>query len=353
MQAVDLFSGAGGMSVGAAMSGVDVLYAIEKDPMAAATYALNHPDTHLFPEDIRKVHGGVMGKIDAAETLVLFGGPPCQGFSTSNQKTRNSSNPNNWLFAEYLRLANELGPAWIVFENVKGLLETEKGVFFNSVLEGFKKIGYKTSCFVLNAADYGVPQRRNRLFIIGSRDGIEVPPPPHTADQHVTVVEAIGDLPALGNGANQDVMPYGSAPVSLYSEVLRGNLEVCANNLVTRNAAHIVDRYKHIPPGGNWTSIPESLMNNYADRERCHTGIYHRLSYDKPSIVVGNYRKNMLVHPTQHRGLSVREAARLQSFPDDFRFCGSIGFQQQQVGNAVPPLLAKAVFDQVRRYASN
>jgi DNA (cytosine-5)-methyltransferase 1 len=128
---------------------------------------------------------------------------------------------------------------------------------------------------------------------------------------------------------------------------MRGGLNICSNNLVTGNAPHIIDRYKFIPPGGNWEDIPKHLMSNYADVQRCHTGIYRRLRDDEPSIVIGNFRKNMLIHPSKHRGLSVREAARLQSFPDSFRFYGSIGFQQQQVGNAVPPMLAKAVFSQI------
>ena len=108
-----------------------------------------------------------------------------------------------------------------------------------------------------------------------------------------------------------------------------------------------MQRYRYVPPGGNWKNIPADMMTTYADRQRCHTGIYHRLRYDQPSVVIGNFRKNMVIHPSQDRGLSVREAARLQSFPDTAVFSGTIGFQQQQVGNAVPPLLAKAVFEKL------
>ena len=155
---------------------------------------------------------------------------------------------------------------------------------------------------------------------------------------------ALNDLPPLENGASICHLPYAKAASNSYIKHLRGELTNCNNHLVTRNSSIIIERYAHIPQGGNWENIPDYLMENYADKSRCHTGIYRRLCANEPSVVIGNYRKNMLIHPTQDRGLSVREAARLQSFPDDFIFKGSIGFQQQQVGNAVPPLLAKAIF---------
>ena len=138
-----------------------------------------------------------------------------------------------------------------------------------------------------------------------------------------------------------------SEPISPYAKLMRGNSQQCHNNLVTKNSDYIIERYKHISQGENWEAIPQELMKNYKNVSRCHTGIYRRLKEDEPSIVIGNFRKNMLIHPWEDRGLSVREAARLQSFPDNFIFEGSIGYQQQQVGNAVPPLLAKAVFDHV------
>lgn len=142
-----------------------------------------------------------------------------------------------------------------------------------------------------------------------------------------------------------DVRPYRCEPHSDYAREMRGTGVNCGNHLVTRNAPYVIDRFKHVPAGGNWSDIPAEQMKNYADTSRCHTGIYRRLDPRKPSVVIGNFRKNMLIHPSQNRGLSVREAARLQSFPDSFVFKGSIGFQQQQVGNAVPPLLARAVFE--------
>lgn len=347
MQGIDLFSGAGGMSAGAIECGVDIRFAVEADRFAADTFALNHKQTKLFDRDIRKVKGSDFALLDRSKPLVIFGGPPCQGFSTSNQKNRDSENKNNWLYREYLRLVREVKPDWIVFENVKGLLETEQGYFLDAVLAGFKKAGYTTNHFILNSADYGVPQKRNRLFIVASLHGVEIAAPTPLVSKYVTVAQALKDLPELENGDSPDEKEYSSAARTNYAKTLRGELSKCHNNLVTSNAPHIVERYSHIPQGGNWEDIPARLMKNYTDASRCHTGIYKRLKEDEPSVVIGNFRKNMLVHPWKDRGLSVREAARLQSFPDNFRFSGSIGFQQQQVGNAVPPLLAKAVFSQL------
>lgn len=348
MQAIDLFSGAGGMSIGASMSGVDVRYAVELDKHAAATYALNHKSTTLFNEDIRKISAAHFRNIDRQQQTAIFGGPPCQGFSTSNQTNRNMDNANNWLYMEYVRLVGEVRPDWIIFENVKGLMETENGFFLDAVLDGFKELGYTTSHFVLNSANFGVPQKRNRLFIIGSLHGIEIDEPKPVVRKHRTVRDAISDLPKLNNGDSTDVKEYSKAADSAYAKSMRKKLTQCANNVVTNNAPHIVQRYGYIPQGGNWEDIPKKLMHNYTDATRCHTGIYKRLKEDEPSVVIGNFRKNMLVHPWEDRGLSVREAARLQSIPDWFRFTGSIGFQQQQVGNLVPPLLAKAIFTQIQ-----
>lgn len=347
MQAIDLFSGAGGMSTGAAMAGISVKYAVELDGHAAQTFAFNHKSTKLFNQDIRKIRATDFETFESNQPKIIFGGPPCQGFSTSNQKNRDLNNPNNWLYKEYIRLVKEVKPDWVVFENVKGLIETENGYFLEAVLRGFKKLGYTTSHFVLNSANFGVPQKRNRLFIIASLHGIEVSEPTPALTQNITVREAIEDLPELENGNKQDLKEYSAMPISRYSQLMREDSQICANNLITNNAPHIVERYTHIPQGGNWENIPERLMDNYSDVSRCHTGIYRRLKEDEASVVIGNYRKNMLVHPWKNRGLSVREAARLQSIPDKFKFFGSIGYQQQQVGNLVPPLLAKAIFNQL------
>ena len=236
---------------------------------------------------------------------------------------------------------------WVLFENVRGIKETSGGIFLSAVLNEIHRLGYTTSEWVLNAADFGVPQRRSRLFVVGSLHGIRVGQPRPKVRRYVTVREALSDLPDLPNGASVNRMRHKCSPEYEYARMMSLGLRESANHLVTLNAPHIIKRYRYIPQGGNWEHIPAKLMANYRDLSRCHTGIYYRLREDVPSIVIGNYRKNMLIHPWQDRGLSVREAARLQSFPDWYEFTGSIGFQQQQVGNAVPPLLAHAVFESI------
>ncbi len=331
------------MSLGAAWAGIDVRAAVEVKPAACQTFIKNHPNTKLIANDIRQVKQIDIPNRD--RELVLFGGPPCQGFSTSNQRTRDIDNDNNWLFCEFIRMVRLIQPEWVVFENVAGIVHTAGGYFVRSLETRLRRAGYRTSSALLNALDFGVPQRRTRFFLIASRD--QTPPdlaPPQQRQLPITVAQAIADLPVLRNGSSTDVRTYRTKPRSPYAASLRNGGKECSGHLVSRNAEDIVSRYPYIPQGGNWEDIPKRMMGSYFDTSRCHTGIYKRLVADEPSVVLGNFRKNMLIHPTQNRGLSVREAARLQSFPDDYEFCGSIGLKQQQVGNAVPPLLARGVF---------
>ena len=344
MIGIEVFSGAGGLSVGASMAGIEIIGAIEIDKYAADTFQKNHPNANVIVSDIRNVKELTFNE-KKSEQKILLGGPPCQGFSRSNKINRTKENPNNWLFKEYLRFAKLWKPDWFVLENVQGLVDTEKGMFLEQILKGFKEIGYTTNFKILNAKDFGVPQNRERLFIVGSlhNEPFEFPEPTLSGNL-ITVKDALNDLPNLINGNPNIELNYKRNKPSEYAIALKGQLKKCSNNGVSRNQDYVLKRYEHIEQGQNWSSIPESLMGTYKDASRCHSGIYHRLDENKPSVVIGNYRKNMLIHPTQNRGLSVREAARLQSFPDSFKFHGSLDSQQQQVGNAVPPLLAKEVF---------
>lgn len=346
---IDLFAGAGGMSLGARQAGVEVELAVEFDPHAAATYAVNHRTTQLFAEDIRALKTPDLAPWkSASDRLIVFGGPPCQGFSWSNLRTRNMANETNWLFQEFVRVVKILKPAWVVFENVQGIVNTGSGFFLEQVRQSLDEY-YDLHQALLNATHYGVPQNRTRFFLVGSRNGTAFRFPRKQRPVPLTVDDAIRDLPPLSNGNDVSWLPYGRARPSQYGRTMRGRRDGCWNHVVTRNAQFVIKRYRCVPQGGNWMDIPVNLMSNYYDRTRCHTGLYHRLRADMPSVVIGNYRKNMLIHPLEDRGLSVREAARLQSFPDEFILSGSVGFQQQQVGNAVPPLLAEAVFRQISR----
>lgn len=347
---IDLFSGAGGLSIGAEMAGISVKHAIEFNESAAKSYIRNHPHASMKCEDIRK--------IDAKEyagtpVFIIMGGPPCQGFSMANTMTRNMDNPNNAMFREFVRFVRDIRPQWFLFENVWGLTNIEGGKTEEYIESEFRNIpGYKNiKTAILWASDYGVPQRRNRFFMVGNRLGIdfEFPKP---ISSSVTVGDAISDLPILANGDSFDMLPY-SLPLeksSEYAKLMRRGSDCSTQNFVSRNNDLVIERYKYIKQGQNWSAIPEPLMGNYADKGRCHSNIYRRLCEDKPSVVISNYRKSMIIHPTQDRGLSVREAARIQSFPDSYVFEGPISHIQQQIGNAVPPLLAKAVIEKILSY---
>lgn len=346
---VDIFSGAGGLSLGAENAGIKIGLAIEKDESAAKTFCRNHPDVKMICDDISDVKPA---QHLSEKPFIVFGGPPCQGFSTSNTKTRTSENKNNFLFFEFVRFVEELQPEWFLFENVEGITTFNGGKTVQEIKECFAEIGYQTSEAVLYASDYGVPQHRNRFFMVGNRIGVNFEFPEKCKNK-VSVKEAIEDLPELSNGQNSSVLDYrlGLDGVSDYARSMRINSNVASQNFVSRNKDYVIDRYKYIQQGQNWRAIPDELMQNYANKENCHSGIYKRLDSKIPSVVISNYRKNMLIHPFQDRGLSVREAARLQSFPDHFIFEGTLMHIQQQIGNAVPPMLAEAIFKQILTYA--
>ncbi len=346
--AVDIFSGAGGMSIGATMAGINPVLAVEFDKHAAKTYEVNHKNTKVLAQDIKTVE-----PLDHTEKhpFVLFGGPPCQGFSIANTKTRNLDNPNNWMFREYCRFVEELESEWFVFENVVGFKSFDKGRFAIDVENELKALGYETNSAVLNAADFGVPQYRNRFFIIGHRKdkgGIKFDFESLKKQKRVNVGDALADLPTLANGDKVEEQDYRHEAKHAYTKLMRRKSKKALQNLVTESRPHIVDRYRVIKQGENWeVAEQKGLLNTYSSTKHTHSGIYKRLEEDKPAVTIANYRKSMLIHPHEDRGLSLREAARLQSFPDHFIFKGTLSFQQQQVGNAVPPLLAKVIFEKI------
>jgi|SRR5271157_315724 len=351
--AIDLFAGAGGLSLGFETAGFSIALSVEKAPHAAATYRRNHPDTILVEEDIRGINPErclANAGIDPAKIDALICGLPCQGFSESNRRTRNLENPRNLLYEDVLRFVRDIRPAHVVVENVAGMQTMAGGEVICRIVDTCTNLGYSMSTFELNAVEFGVPQIRRRLFIVGCLDGeVKAPKSTHGTDARppITVRDAISDLPVLRPGSALEMRHYRKGGgLSSYQRQMRRGVpagQMVSGHRVTKSSSIVLERFRHIKPGQNWEAIPVHLMENYKNRTLCHTGLYYRLVWDEPSKVVGNFRKNMLIHPSQNRGLSVREAARLQSFPDRYDILGPMGAQQQQVANAVPPLLARAV----------
>lgn len=351
---IDLFCGSGGLSLGFKKTGFKTIIANDISPDAINTIKLNNPEIEIILKDVRELKSSEIKNIFIKKGYThlngIIGGPPCKGFSLANRK-RNLENPGNHLFEEYLRLVRELRPDFFVFENVATILAVGNGIIKDTIYNEMKKNGYEVEIKVLTASDYGVPQIRQRAIIIGNRKGAKGlhPNPIVEKDSYVTVKQAINDLPPVTDTSNPTERDYLIPPLSDYQELMRRNSNKVFNHIITSNNKLVLMRYKTIPQGGNWRNIPESLMKNYKNPELCHSNIYKRLSWDKPSITISNFRKSMLIHPEQHRGLTVREAARIQSFPDNYIITGGIMVQQQQIADAVPPLMAEAIARQIKR----
>lgn len=314
---------------------------------------------------------------------VLVGGPPCQGFSSANRNSGHSTNPHNELVEVFLTYVEKLRPRVFLMENVQGIVWTPKDARSHdplSVAEHFtqrtERAGYLVFPKLLDAVWYGVPQHRNRFFLLGISSDLgygaddfgswgPFPYPTHgpgTARPYTTVRHAIGDLPSIENGHSTAETEYRSLTAKRLREnqflrsMRAGAPEgVIWDHVTSRHAEYVIERYRRIPEGGNWQDIAD-MLSNYADIERTHSNIYRRLVWDEPSVTIGHYRKSMLVHPNQDRGLSLREACRLQSFPDWFRFAGStdggsggLTHKQQQIANAVCPLVTKAIAEFILR----
>ena len=376
LKSVDLFCGAGGITEGFRQAGFDCLYGNDIDREAMETFHLNHPHTiadHRSVEEIdvqvvRQQLGLKVGELDA-----LVGGPPCQGFSI-NAPGRFLEDPRNALFKHYIRFLEEFRPKTLMFENVPGILSIANGGIFEEIMSEIAARGYQLSAQILFAAHYGVPQERWRVIILGSREGYAPlhPMPTHNAHGRanfrggrnmtfnplplersflkpmVTVAQALDDLPRLKMGAGREEADYDAPPHSPYANLMRAGSSVLFNHYAARLSAQNIERMRHIPEGGSWRDIPHELLPQgmQAARRSDHTKRYGRLRSDAPSGTVMTKcdpHWGAVILPNQDRTLTVREAARLQSFPDCYRFLGSRVAQYAQVGNAVPVFLAKAV----------
>lgn len=354
--AIDLFCGAGGLSEGFRQAGFHVLAGNDLDRYAGETFATTHQEAKFLPGPIEEI--SATDFLDAAglargELDCLIGGPPCQAFSVYNHQ-RGMHDRRSGLFRQYLRIVEGLLPKWVVLENVTGITSVGEGQAVDQIIEGLGNLGYAVEMRVLKAEEYGVPQERRRVFFIGNRLGLRIKWPEATHGRgrkvpFVTVWDAIGDLPSLRNG-EESTGPsmYTDAPTCEYQRLLRSNASTVLNHSAPRLATINLERMKHIPQGGSWRDIPIALLPaGMKLARRCdHTKRYGRLHPEglastiltKCDLHWGPY-----IHPTQDRVLTVREAARLQSFPDWFIFSGPRTEQYVQVGNAVPPLLGKQV----------
>jgi site-specific DNA-cytosine methylase len=291
----------------------------------------------------------------------------------ANRNSWSASNPHNELIEVFVKYIRRLGPLGFLMENVQGILWTPNAGTSVSIVDvierRLKAAGYVLFPKLLDAAWYGVPQNRTRFFLMGLHRDLgytaadfgawgPFPKPSygHRLRPFVTVRDAISDLPRIRNGASAERSSYAEPSDDILRQTdflryTRAGAEpgIVSDHVTSRHADYVIGRYRRIPAGGNWESI-RAEMTNYADVSRTHSNIYRRLRWDEPSITIGHYRKSMLVHPSQHRGLSLREASRLQSFPDWFRFAGTANGQsgglvhkQQQLANAVCPLITKAI----------
>jgi DNA (cytosine-5)-methyltransferase 1 len=370
---VDLFCGAGGLSVGFETAGFRPVFANDYDKFACATYRANHLSTDVFCGDVRELTGAqILDSAGHAHIPLVIGGPNCQGVSLRGK--RNPDDPKNDMFFHFRRLIDELRPEWFVMENVPGLLHRHNHGLISGILRSFHEIGYATGGEVMLAADYGVPQLRYRFVLIGNRVGkpILFPDPTHRAPIEdfveqpelfqpgvkpiwLGVREAIGDLPPIPNGGGESEADYPeSGNLTAYQAQARYGSTALLNHVAHKSPESNIKYIKHIPPGGNWKWIPEDIrpprFQHVALKD--HTTTYRRLEWEKPARTVTTYSNNIsagaFTHPEQHRGLSVREGARLQGFPDRFSFVGPLARQYRQVGNAVPPLMAGFVAEVVR-----
>lgn len=381
--AIDLFAGAGGLSTGLEMAGYSVLYANEIVPAYAETLERNHPNTWVDVRDIRDVNPeDVLGQlaVKPGELDLVAGGPPCQGFSI-NAPIRSLEDQRNHLFWGFLRFVEAARPKAVLIENVPGMVSFEGGHVVDSILRALSELGYKARLRILYAAHYGVPQMRWRTVFIairGDRDPLAAfPRPTHHAfgranfrrshNNEVLVLSneevarlasrepsnveaAISDLPPIENGGGSSSMAYALEPQNRYQEIMRSRSH--GDRLMNHQCAGLgpanLARLPHIPPGGSWRDIPFDLLPKGMKRARRsdHTQRYGRLHPDGLASTIltkCDPHWGAFVHPHQDRVLSVRESARLQSFPDHVVFLGSLVDQYAQVGNAVPPLLAEAL----------
>ena len=353
LKIIDLFAGVGGISSGFKKAGFEVVSANEYESEIANTYIKNHPGTKMIVEDITKVKSKDLLNGEK-EIDVIVGGPPCQGFSMAGRRIRNGgaflNDPRNELFKEFIRVVKDIKPKVFVMENVAAMLNIHDGAVKDEIIRKFKEIGYDTKVHVLLAADYGVPQLRKRAVFIGNRIGIDpedfFPNKTHGTEKenpYVTVAETILDLPKVLAGSGIFETEYTSTKeLTQYQKERRGKSKKLYNHQATKHDPRIIEILKSIKEGDGRSSLPMALQT-----KSVHSGAFGRINRNKPAYTITTRfdtpSVGRVTHPSQHRALTPREAARIQSFDDDFIFYGSKSSIGIQIGNSVPALLAQAI----------
>ena len=359
--AIDLFAGAGGLSDGFRQAGFSILAANDFDKWCVETFKNTHPETTFLEGPIQDISAKDFlsaSGLKRGELHCLVGGPPCQAFSVYNHQ-RGMHDERSGLFREYLRIVDGVYPKWIVMENVTGMTSVAKGRAVKEIEKGLAELGYtEFRCGILYAEHFGVPQERRRLIFLANRISRHIlwPEPVYDGSDvaFVTVKDALSDLPFLENGEGEEGVPYllPLDEATDYQMLMRNGSDKVFNHLAPKLHKINLERMKHIPQGGSWRDIPFNLLPPGMKRaRRCdHTKRYGRLHPEGLASTIltkCDLHWGAYIHPFQNRTITVREAARLQSFPDGFIFQGPRTEQYRQVGNAVPPLLAKAIAQSV------
>lgn len=347
---LDLFCGAGGFSYGMEKNPYfKTVIALDNNRYACETFKKNMPTTDVVIADITKSDTKkiVIAKSRKADVNMIIGGPPCQGYSMKGKKL-GLSDPRNFLFLEYLNFVEAIKPDVFIIENVKGLLSASKGWFLDEIINAVKALGYSLDYGVLNAAQYGVPQARERAIFICSKNNKIILPKPNSIHR-VTVRDAIEDLSYLESGEGEFEQEYMMEARSEYQKEMRMNSQKLYNHKASKHKQVAIDKLKMIPPEKGKEFLPEELLG----KQKFKT-TWGRLKWDEVSPTIdtrfdaaSNGTNN---HPVLNRAITPREAARIQSFDDKFVFYGTKVHIRKQIGNAVPPLLAKAIADQICKF---
>lgn len=338
---LDLFCGCGGLSYGFESAGYNIVLGIDNDAKALETFELNHKNSKSICGDITNIHLSDIDKITGGKKIdVIIGGPPCQGMSLSGP--RKFDDPRNKLYLSYIRLVEEIRPKAFVIENVPGLVSLFEGKIKDSIIERLTSLGYTVSYEILCSADYGVPQSRRRVVFVGLKND-RFTYPTKLSDQ-VTCEMALSDLPPLVDELGEEIQSYATPCTNNYQRLMRMKSKEVKNHIAATHSEKVKTIISLVPDGGNYKDLPEE----YRSSRNFHVA-WTRFHSQKPAPTIDTGHRHHF-HYKYNRVPTVRECARLQSFPDDFVFLGNKTQQFRQVGNAVPPLMAQAIAEQLLKY---